>query len=74
MQVYGCRDNNTDELQESYYFFEQELGVCQRRVRQCLLELEQSGFIQQELKTVIFNSIKCRNILCINQYSSAIST
>ena len=61
-------DNSVDkvsELQESYYFFQQELGVCQRRVRQCLLELQQSGFIYLELKDIIYNNIKCRNILGI---------
>jgi hypothetical protein len=53
------------ELQESYYFFEQQLGVCQRRVRQCLLELEQNEFISLRSATVIKHQVKCRNILCI---------
>lgn len=30
---------NSDELQEGYHFFQQELGVCQRRVRQCLVDV-----------------------------------
>ncbi len=34
-----CHNDNMDELQESYHFFEQSLGVCQRRIRQCILEL-----------------------------------
>jgi hypothetical protein len=54
------------ELQESYYFFEQQLGVCQRRVRQCLLELEQNGFISLRSATVIKHQVKCRNILCVS--------
>ncbi|WP_425363516.1 hypothetical protein [Candidatus Tisiphia endosymbiont of Hybos culiciformis] len=37
--------NNTLELQESYHFFEKELEVCQKRVKQCLTELQTSGFI-----------------------------
>lgn len=49
------------ELQESYYFFEQQLGVGQRRVRQCLIELQQAGFIALELVTVIKHHIKCHN-------------
>jgi len=53
------------ELQESYYFFEQRLGVCQRRVRQCFVELQQAGFLTLELLSVIKNHIKCRNILSI---------
>ncbi len=59
------RYNNTQELQEGYHFFEKELGVCQRRVKQCLLELQTSGFIDCTLVTTIKYNIKCRNILCI---------
>ncbi|MCC8371211.1 MAG: hypothetical protein LN568_00320 [Rickettsia endosymbiont of Pseudomimeciton antennatum] len=36
--------DNTQELQESYHFFEKELEVCQSRVKQCLRELQTSGF------------------------------
>ena len=57
--------NNTQELQEGYHFFEKELGVCQRRVRQCLLELQTSRFIDFTLITTVKHNIKCRNILCI---------
>jgi len=53
------------ELQESYHFFECALGVSQRRVRQCILELETAGFIKQQLRTIINNYVKCRNMLCI---------
>lgn len=53
-------DRVTDELQESYYFFEQQLGVCQRRVRQCLVELQQAEFITVELLTIIKHHIRCR--------------
>ncbi len=54
-------DTYAPELQESYYFFQQQLGVGQRRVRQCLIELQQAGFIALELVTVIKHHIKCHN-------------
>lgn len=54
-----------NELQESYFFFETKLGVCQRRVKQCLTELQDNGFISYSLATVIKHNIKCRNTLCI---------
>ncbi len=63
LQIYN--NNNIDELQESYYFFEQSLNVCQRRVRQCLIELKETKFIQLFNKTIIKHGIKCRNIPCI---------
>ncbi|AJQ51790.1 MAG: hypothetical protein AB8U88_03950 [Rickettsia conorii subsp. raoultii] len=63
LQIYY--NNSIDELQETYHFFEESLGVCQRRVRQCLLELEQSGFINLSTTTVIKYGIKCRNTPCI---------
>ncbi|MCC8372018.1 MAG: hypothetical protein LN568_04700 [Rickettsia endosymbiont of Pseudomimeciton antennatum] len=65
--------NNTQELQEGYHFFEKELGVCQRRVRQCLRELKISGFIDFTLITTIKYNIKCRNILCIKLIKKFIS-
>ncbi len=58
-------DSDSDELQEGYYFFERKLGLCQRRVRQCLLELEQGNFIKVDLRTIVKNYTRCRNILCI---------
>ncbi|WP_341764348.1 hypothetical protein [Candidatus Tisiphia endosymbiont of Beris chalybata] len=54
-----------DELQESYHFFEQSLGVCQRRIRQCMLELQNGSFIHLYNATVIKQHIKCRNTPCI---------
>ncbi|BFD46764.1 MAG: hypothetical protein DMENIID0002_14100 [Rickettsia endosymbiont of Sergentomyia squamirostris] len=57
--------NNTQELQESYHFFEKELEVSQSRVKQCLTELQKSGFIYHTLITTIKYNIKCRNILSI---------
>ncbi|KHO03649.1 hypothetical protein JS61_04265 [Rickettsia felis] len=63
MQIY--HNNSIDELQETYHFFEQHLSVCQRRVRQCLLELEQSGFINLSTTTIIKYDIKCRNTPCV---------
>ncbi|QWB86720.1 hypothetical protein JRD95_00774 [Rickettsia parkeri] len=63
LQIYY--NNSIDELQETYHFFEEQLGVCQRRVRQCLLELEQSEFINLSTTTIIKYGIKCRNTPCI---------
>ncbi|XVN42488.1 MAG: hypothetical protein RCG15_07785 [Candidatus Rickettsia vulgarisii] len=63
LQIY--HNNSIDELQETYHFFEQHLRVCQRRVRQCLLELEQSGFINLSTSTIIKYGIKCRNTPCV---------
>ncbi|BFD45601.1 MAG: hypothetical protein DMENIID0002_02470 [Rickettsia endosymbiont of Sergentomyia squamirostris] len=57
--------NNTQELQEGYHFFEKELEVSQSRVKQCLTELQKSGFIYHTLITTIKYNIKCRNILSI---------
>ncbi|WP_375332046.1 DnaA N-terminal domain-containing protein [Candidatus Tisiphia endosymbiont of Temnostethus pusillus] len=56
---------NSDELQEGYHFFEKELEVSQSRVKQCLTELQKSGFIYHTLITTIKYNIKCRNILSI---------
>ncbi|WP_342260360.1 hypothetical protein [Candidatus Tisiphia endosymbiont of Metellina segmentata] len=56
---------NSDELQEGYHFFQQELGVCQRRVRQCLVELKDSGFIDIYSTTIVKHNVKCPNILCV---------
>ncbi|WP_342260361.1 DnaA N-terminal domain-containing protein [Candidatus Tisiphia endosymbiont of Metellina segmentata] len=64
LQIYQ-KDRLSEELQEGYHFFEKELGVCQRRVRQCLKELQTSGFIDFTLITTIKYNLKCRNILCI---------
>ncbi|AFC70005.1 hypothetical protein A3305_00100 [Rickettsia amblyommatis] len=63
LQIYY--NNNIDELQETYHFFEEHLGVCQERVRQCLIELEKSGFIKFYKATIIKYGIKCRNTTCI---------
>ncbi|AFB26348.1 MULTISPECIES: hypothetical protein [spotted fever group] len=63
LQIYY--NNSIDELQETYHFFEEHLGVCQERVRQCLIELEKSGFIKFYKATIIKYGIKCRNTPCI---------
>ncbi|ALA62002.1 hypothetical protein [Rickettsia amblyommatis] len=63
LQIYY--NNNIDELQETYHFFEEHLGVCQERVRQCLIELEKSDFIKFYKATIIKYGIKCRNTPCI---------
>lgn len=65
--------NNTQELQEGYYFFEKELEVSQSRVKQCLTELQKSGFIYHTLITTIKYNIKCRNILSIKLLKKFIS-
>ncbi|XLM33863.1 MAG: hypothetical protein QFX12_00105 [Rickettsia africae] len=63
LQIYY--NNSIDELQETYHFFQEHLGVCQERVRQCLIELEKSGFIKFYKATIIKYGIKCRNTPCI---------
>lgn len=63
LQIYY--NNSIDELQETYHFFEDSLGVCQERVRQCLLELKKSGFIEFYKATIVKCGIKCRNTPCI---------
>nr|WP_231726336.1 hypothetical protein [Rickettsia rhipicephali] len=60
-----CYNNSIDELQETYHFFEEHLGVCQERIRQCLIELEKSGFIKFYKATISKYGIKCRNTPCI---------
>ncbi|WP_375327135.1 hypothetical protein [Candidatus Tisiphia endosymbiont of Nemotelus uliginosus] len=67
LQVCHNSRNNLqdDELQESYHFFEQSLGVCQRRIRQCMVELQEGGFIHLYNTTVVKQHIKCRNTPCI---------
>lgn len=63
LQIY--HNNSIDELQETYHFFQESLGVCQERVRQCLLELKKSGFIEFYKATIVKYGIKCRNTPCI---------
>ncbi|BAG40437.1 hypothetical protein OTT_1115 [Orientia tsutsugamushi str. Ikeda] len=63
LQIYYNKD--IDELQESYYFFEKELNLRYRRVRQCLVELRDAGFIEVENRTIIKDSFKLRNVPCI---------
>nr|WP_245406691.1 hypothetical protein [Orientia tsutsugamushi] len=63
LQIYYNKD--IDELQESYYFFEKELNLRYRRVRQCLVELRNAGFIKVENRTIIKGNLKLRNVLCV---------
>ncbi|HJD58845.1 MAG TPA: hypothetical protein LFV92_06815 [Rickettsia endosymbiont of Ceroptres masudai] len=63
LQIY--HNNSIDELQETYHFFQEHLGVCQRRIRQCLLELEKAGFIYLSTTTIIKYGIKCPNTPCV---------
>jgi hypothetical protein len=63
LQIY--HNNSIDELQETYYFFQESLRVCQERVRQCLLELQKLGFINLYRATIIKHGIKCHNTPCV---------
>ncbi|KJV76601.1 hypothetical protein [Orientia tsutsugamushi] len=63
LQIYY--NNDIDELQESYYFFEKELNLLYRRVRQCLVELRNAGFIKVENRTIIKDNLKVRNRLLL---------
>ncbi|WP_371220443.1 hypothetical protein ACA348_03210 [Orientia tsutsugamushi] len=63
LHIYYNKD--IDELQESYYFFENELNLRYRRVRQCLVELRNAGFIKVENRTIIKGNLKVRNVLCV---------
>ncbi|KJV75318.1 hypothetical protein OTSTA763_0536 [Orientia tsutsugamushi str. TA763] len=47
LHIYYNKD--IDELQESYQLYEDKLNVGQRRVRQCLVELRDAGFIEVEI-------------------------
>ncbi|WP_371254138.1 DnaA N-terminal domain-containing protein [Orientia tsutsugamushi] len=63
LHIYYNKD--IDELQESYQLYEDKLNVCQRRVRQCLVELRDAGFIEIENRTIIKDNLKLRNVPCI---------
>ncbi|WP_342638515.1 DnaA N-terminal domain-containing protein [Orientia tsutsugamushi] len=64
-RLHICYNKDIDELQESYYFFEKELNLRYRRVRQCLVELRNAGFIKVENRTIIKGNLKVRNVLCV---------
>ena len=78
LQIY--HNNSIDELQETYYFFQESLRVCQERVRQCFVELQKLGFIHFHKATIVKYGIKCRNTPCIKlarvfqHYSQKISS
>ncbi|SPR02691.1 hypothetical protein [Orientia tsutsugamushi] len=63
LHIYDNKD--IDELQESYQLYEDKLNVGQRRVRQCLVELRDAGFIEVENRTIIKDNFKLRNVPCI---------
>ncbi|MCZ6884062.1 hypothetical protein [Rickettsia helvetica] len=63
LQIY--HNNSIDELKETYLFFQKHFGVCQERVRQCLLELQKGGFIKVYNATIVKYGIKCHNTPCI---------
>ncbi|KJV72353.1 dnaA N-terminal domain protein [Orientia tsutsugamushi str. UT76] len=63
LHIYYNKD--IDELQESYQLYEDKLNVGQRRVRQCLVELRDAGFIEIENRTIIKDNLKLRNVPCI---------
>ncbi|KJV77716.1 hypothetical protein [Orientia tsutsugamushi] len=56
LQIYYNKD--IEELQESYYFFEESLGLRHRKVRQCLVELRDAGFIDLNNRTIVKNNLK----------------
>ncbi|WP_041472498.1 protein kinase family protein [Rickettsia rickettsii] len=53
INFYNKLGKQAEELQESFLFFQQKLGVCQKRVKQCLEELKGSGFIDFYSTTLI---------------------
>ncbi|KJV93156.1 hypothetical protein OTSUT76_0779, partial [Orientia tsutsugamushi str. UT76] len=63
LHIYYNKD--IDELQESYQLYEDKLNVDQRRVRQCLVELRDAGFVEIENRTIIKDNVKLRNVPCI---------
>ncbi|KJV52762.1 hypothetical protein OTSGILL_1271 [Orientia tsutsugamushi str. Gilliam] len=63
LHIYYNKD--IDELQENYQLYEDKLNVGQRRVRQCLVELREAGFIEVENRTIIKDNVKLRNVHCI---------
>ncbi|KJV77244.1 hypothetical protein [Orientia tsutsugamushi] len=63
LQIYYNKD--IEELQESYYFFEESLGLRNRRVRQRLVELRDAGFIDLNNRTIVKNNLKWCNTPCI---------
>ncbi|KJW07193.1 hypothetical protein OTUT144_0766 [Orientia tsutsugamushi str. UT144] len=63
LQIYYNKD--IEELQESYYFFEESLSLRHRRVRQCLVELGDAGFIDLNNRTIVKNNLKLCNTPCI---------
>ncbi|KJV83682.1 dnaA N-terminal domain protein [Orientia tsutsugamushi str. UT76] len=63
LHIYYNKD--IDELQKSYQLYEDKLNVGQRRVRQCLVELRDAGFIEIENRTIIKDNLKLRNVPCI---------
>ncbi|KJV80279.1 hypothetical protein OTSUT76_1987 [Orientia tsutsugamushi str. UT76] len=63
LHIYYNKD--IDELQESYQLYEDKLNVGQRRVRQCLVELRDAGFVEIENRTIIKDNVKLRNVPCI---------
>ncbi|WP_371223076.1 hypothetical protein ACA351_05605 [Orientia tsutsugamushi] len=64
-RLHICYNKDIDELQESYQLYEDKLNVGQRRVRQCLVELRDAGFIEIENRTIIKDNVKLRNVPCI---------
>ncbi|WP_371220322.1 hypothetical protein ACA348_01955 [Orientia tsutsugamushi] len=67
-RLYIYYNKDIDELQESYQLYEDKLNVGQRRVRQCLVELRNAGFIEVENKTIIKDNVKLGNVPCIKHY------
>ncbi|SPR05505.1 Uncharacterised protein [Orientia tsutsugamushi str. Gilliam] len=66
LHIYYNKD--IDKLQESYQLYEDKRNVGQSRVRQCLVELRNAGFIEVENRTIIKDNVKLGNVPCIKHY------
>ncbi|BFD46067.1 MAG: hypothetical protein DMENIID0002_07130 [Rickettsia endosymbiont of Sergentomyia squamirostris] len=73
LQFYNKIGKPAEELQEGYLFFQQQLGVCQKRVKQCLEELKDSGLIDCHSTTLIIHNMRCPNIQCIKLLKNFVS-
>ncbi|WP_341747605.1 hypothetical protein [Candidatus Tisiphia endosymbiont of Dascillus cervinus] len=73
LQFDNKRDRPVEELREGFLFFQQELGVGQKRVKQCLLELKDSGLIDFYSTTLIIHNMRCPHIQCIKLLKNFVS-
>ncbi len=73
LQFDNKRDRPVEELREGFLFFQQELGVGQKRVKQCLLELKDSGLIDFYSTILIIHNMRCPHIQCIKLLKNFVS-